>query len=93
MSASDDKKKFDMIDRSVKGNDPLGTAAFFLARGADPFLQYNILKNDWGSSLVERVGGTVLPRGPPLITNTPLDQVGLSPYRSILLGMVRIPMD
>ena len=68
---------------------PTTTAATFVStRFADPFLQYNILNNTLGSGLVETLGGSVLPRGPPLVTNTFLDNaVGLSPYRSILLAM------
>ena len=76
-----------MIARGQKSINYIGTATFFGLRLADPFLQYNILKNDWGSSIVGRLGGTTLPRGPAWITNTPLDHVGLSPYRSIMLGM------
>ena len=88
MSSKDDKKPFDLIDRGNKGRNYLGTATFFGLRAADPFLQYQILRHDLGSSLIQRLGGTTLPRGPPLITNTPLDDVvGLSPYRSILLAM------
>lgn len=64
------------------------TTVFFVGRLADPFLQYRILSNDFGTGLVTSLGGNVLARGPPLITNTPLDHVvGLSPYRSILLAM------
>ena len=37
--------------------------------------------------MIEKVGGSVLPRGPPLVTNTLFDNLGLSPYRSILFAM------
>lgn len=84
---TDVDKQFDLIARGEKRTNLLGTATFFLSRFADPFLQYNILKNDWGSRIVETLGGTTLPRGPAWVTNTPLDHVGLSPYRSIILGM------
>ena len=87
MSSKEETEKFDLIKRGQKSTNYLGTATFFGLRAADPFLQYNILKHDLSSSVIERVGGTTLPRGPPLITNTPFDQVGLSPYRSILLLM------
>lgn len=86
MSSSD--KGFDVIARGEKGTNYLGTATFFGLRAAEPFLQYQILGNDWGQSLIQRLGGTTLPRGPPLVTNTPIDSViGLSPYRSILFAM------
>ncbi|KAK5166424.1 uncharacterized protein LTR77_007967 [Saxophila tyrrhenica] len=80
----------DLIDRGVKRSSigTPGIATFVGLRAADPFLQYQILRNDWGSSLIQRLGGTTLPRGSPLVTNTPLDNVlGLSPYRTIMLGM------
>jgi len=78
----------DMIKRGVKQRNLLGTATFVLSRAADPFLQYGILSNGLGAGLIERLRGTVLPKGPPLVTNTFLDSyVGLSPYRSILFAM------
>ncbi|KAK3117457.1 hypothetical protein LTR53_001144 [Teratosphaeriaceae sp. CCFEE 6253] len=78
----------DNIQRGVKQSNLLGTAAFFLTRAADPFLQYGILSNGLGVGLIERLRGTVLPKGPPLVTNTLLDHyVGLSPYRTILFAM------
>ena len=37
---------------------------------------------------IQKLGGEVLPQGPALFTNTPLDSLlGLSPYRSIIFGM------
>ena len=88
MASKEDPQKVDLIQRGQKGRNWLGTATFFGTRFADPFLQYQILGNDWGSSLIQRLGGTTLPKGPALVTNTALDNVvGLSPYRSIMLGM------
>ena len=87
-SVDDSAPQKDLIQRGKKSNNVLGTTAFFGLRAADPFLQYQILGNDLGTSLIQRLGGTTLPRGPPLVTNTPLDSVvGLSPYRSILFAM------
>jgi protein-S-isoprenylcysteine O-methyltransferase Ste14 len=78
----------DVIDRNIKRTNYAGLATFVGLRAADPFLQYQILRNDWGQSLIQKLGGTTLPRGPPLVTNTPLDNViGLSPYRTIILAM------
>ncbi len=90
MSSTEPRDQRDLIDRSVKRSTAAtpGVATFVGLRAADPFLQYQILRNDWGSSLINRVGGTTLPRGPPWVTNTFLDNViGLSPYRTIMLSM------
>ncbi|KAK5737703.1 hypothetical protein LTR17_006566 [Elasticomyces elasticus] len=78
----------DSIKRGVKKLNILGTATFLGLRAADPYLQWQILGNGLGSGLIQRLGGTSLPTGPSLVTNTILDTyVGLSPYRSILLAM------
>jgi len=79
--------KTDFIQRGKKTSSAVGTATFFGFRAADPFLQYQILANNAGRTLIERVGGSVLPKGPSLITNTPIDHLGLSPYRSIIFAM------
>jgi protein-S-isoprenylcysteine O-methyltransferase Ste14 len=92
MASSEKKKPMDLIDRGVKGRSWPGTATFVGLRAAEPFLQYQILRHDLGASLLQKLGATTLPRGPPLVTNTPLDVVGLSPYRSILLGMSVVAM-
>lgn len=78
----------DNIQRGIKTPSYAGTLTFVGARALDPFLQYSILAKGFGSTMIEKVGGSVLPQGPALITNTPLDSIlGLSPYRSILFGM------
>jgi protein-S-isoprenylcysteine O-methyltransferase Ste14 len=78
----------DNIQRGIKEPSPIGTACFVGSRALDPFLQYGILAKGYGSNTIERLGGQVLPQGPALITNTPLDSLlGLSPYRSIIFGM------
>lgn len=77
----------DFFNRNEKGRDWAGVAIFIAGRLVDPFLQYAILANGLANPLVEKLGGTVLPAGPPLLTNTFIDRVGLSPYRAILLGM------
>ncbi|RMY68656.1 hypothetical protein D0864_11293 [Hortaea werneckii] len=77
----------DNVRRGVKQSNYLGTATFLGFRAADPFLQYGILSHGWANSLIQKAGGGVLPKGPPLITNTPFDSLGLSPYRSILFAM------
>lgn len=80
-------RKADNIDRGNKGTNTLGTATFFIGRLLDPFIQYGFLAHDWGRPLVETLRGKTLPQGPPLVTKTPLDALGLSPYRTILWSM------
>ena len=87
MSKPQKSNSADLIERGNKQADHPGAAAFVVARLVDPFVQYGILANDWGRTLIETAGGSTLPRGPPLISNTPLDRVGLSTYRTILLAM------
>ena len=87
MSSGDKTEKMDLINRGQKGRNLPGTATFFGLRAADPFLQYQILRHDWGSSLISSLGGTTLPREPPIVTNTPFDLIDLSPYRTVLLAM------
>jgi protein-S-isoprenylcysteine O-methyltransferase Ste14 len=78
----------DNIKRGIKEPSAIGTACFVGSRTLDPFLQYGILAKGYGSNAIEKLGGRVLPQGPALITNTPLDSLlGLSPYRSIIFGM------
>jgi protein-S-isoprenylcysteine O-methyltransferase Ste14 len=78
----------DKIQRGIKEPNYIGTACFVGSRALDPFLQYGILANGYGSNIIQKLGGEVLPQGPALFTNTPLDSLlGLSPYRSIIFGM------
>lgn len=80
-------KHFDLIARGIKEPSPLGTATFVGLRILDPILQYNILAKGWGSTALHRLGLETLPAGLPTHTGTPIDGLGLSPYRLILLGM------
>lgn len=78
----------DPINRGIKEPSYIGTACFIGSRALDPFLQHGILANGIGGNAITKLGGNVLPQGPALITNTPLDSLlGLSPYRSIIFGM------
>nr|POE87288.1 hypothetical protein CFP56_29877 [Quercus suber] len=86
-ASSSEKKGFDLIGRGRKTQNHAGTATFVGSRAVEPFLQYGILSLGWGNSLITALRGRVLPQGPPIVTNTPLDRLGLSPYRSILFGM------
>ncbi|KAF2094444.1 hypothetical protein NA57DRAFT_46302 [Rhizodiscina lignyota] len=78
----------DLIKRGVKKPNLPGTIAFVGFRALDPLMQYGILANGWGSSLVHKLGIETLPPGLAAHTGIRLiDGLGLSPYRLILLGM------
>jgi protein-S-isoprenylcysteine O-methyltransferase Ste14 len=85
--ASRDKKPFDLINRTAKKSNPLGTGLFVGLRALDPLLQYGILTHQIGSSLLKKVGLQQLPMGLGTNTGTVIDKLGLSPYRLILLAM------
>ncbi|KAK4999696.1 hypothetical protein LTR60_007560, partial [Cryomyces antarcticus] len=91
MSSSDSaahmRDKNDRIQRGVYRPSPLGTGLFLGLRALDPFFQYQILAHGVGSSIIHKLGGQTLPQGPPLVTNSFIDQLGLSPYRLVLLTM------
>jgi len=88
MTSTEKKEYFDLIDRNHKGRNTAGTLTFVGLRGIEPLLQYQILKHDLGQPLIQKLGLTTLPRGPPLHTGIKfLDVAGLSPYRTILLAM------
>lgn len=84
--AASPAKKDGFIRRGVYGPSPASTALFVGLRALDPVLQYGILGNGWGSTLLHKVGLDTLAAGPPN-TGTILDRFGLSPYRLILLSM------
>ncbi|KAM3418002.1 hypothetical protein BST61_g6213 [Cercospora zeina] len=75
------------IQRGDYTDNNLGSITFFLARLVEPYLQYQILANGYGSSLIRRLGGAPLPPGPPLSTHSFISHLGLSPYRTILFSM------
>jgi len=86
-AAGERYKKGDLIDRGVKRPTPFGSGIFIGLRIADLFLQYGILARGLGSSFLHRIGLETLPAGVPAHTGTFVDQLGLSPYRLILLSM------
>ncbi|KAG6891361.1 hypothetical protein C0992_008072 [Termitomyces sp. T32_za158] len=67
----------------IKRPSPLGSTVFVGLRLAEPLVQHAILSQNLGLSLINRLGGSVLPLG------TPIDCIGLSlsPYRLILFLM------
>ncbi|KAF2246131.1 hypothetical protein BU26DRAFT_521611 [Trematosphaeria pertusa] len=85
---SEASKKRDLISRGDYTPTPAGKAVFFLARAADPFLQYGILAHGLGTGFLHRLGVRTLPPGLPAHTGiSGIDSLGLSPYRLVLLGM------
>lgn len=86
-SYDEKSRKHDNIKRGVKASNPLGTGLFFGLRALDPVIQYGILSQSYGKTIIEKLGGSTLAQGPPLITNTFFDRLALSPYRSILFAM------
>lgn len=89
MAEKKDSPKFrpDLITRGIKSPSPLGTATFIGLRILDPLIQYGILAQSWGSSALHTLGLSTLPAGLPTASGTPIDALGLSPYRLILLAM------
>jgi protein-S-isoprenylcysteine O-methyltransferase Ste14 len=79
-------EEFDLINRRDKSPNLPGTLTFLGLRPLVPLLQYGILAREVGSSLLHAVGLETLPAGPPN-TGTPLDVLGLSPYRLAIFGM------
>ena len=63
-SYGDAERARDNIKRGIKETSYAGTATFFGARLADPFLQYGILGGGLANNLIARLGGRVLPQGP-----------------------------
>lgn len=87
MSSENKKHKNDLVQRGIKQGNALGTGLFVGLRTLDPVLQYGILAKGVGSRLIHMLGGETLAHGPPVITNTFLDRLALSPYRMIMLAM------
>lgn len=78
------------IERGDKSRNVAGTATFIGLRALDPLLQYQILGNGLANGLVTTLGGSIVAQGPTLSPYTGIsyiDNLGLSPYRIILLSM------
>jgi protein-S-isoprenylcysteine O-methyltransferase Ste14 len=84
---SEMNKSRDLIARGDYTPTPVGKATFFALRVLEPVLQYQILANGLGTGLLHSVGLRTLPAGLPTQTGTPIDALGLSPYRLVLLSM------
>ncbi|KAF2087506.1 hypothetical protein K490DRAFT_65894 [Saccharata proteae CBS 121410] len=82
------ERRLDLIDRGSYKSTPIGTSLFVGLRALDPLLQYGILAHGVGSDLLHKMGLQTLPPGLPIQTGISLiDNLGLSPYRLILLAM------
>ncbi|KAF2651850.1 hypothetical protein K491DRAFT_76618 [Lophiostoma macrostomum CBS 122681] len=85
---SEAAKSRDLISRGDYTSTPFGKTLFIILRSLDPFLQYSILAHGTGTGVLHRLGLRTLPPGPPIHTGVSLiDNLGLSPYRLILLAM------
>ncbi|KAF9525132.1 hypothetical protein CPB83DRAFT_562762 [Crepidotus variabilis] len=86
--SSTSKKPYDAFARGQTGSSPLTTFIFCAERALDPIIQYQILANGLGSSILSKLGLELIPDGPPTQIGVPLvDNLGLSPYRLLLLAM------
>lgn len=87
MTSDDKAHQNKLILRGIKRGNPLGTGLFLGLRSLDPVVQYGVLAKGLGAAAIHRLGGKTLAQGPPVITNTFVDRLALSPYRLILLCM------
>ncbi|KAF2230212.1 hypothetical protein EV356DRAFT_526851 [Viridothelium virens] len=85
--SSSEGKLEDFIRRGVKKSSSAGIIVLIGLRALDPLLQYAILGRGLGSSMIPRIGGTTLPPGALVTTNTIIDKLGLSPHRLTLFLM------
>jgi len=74
----------DNVSRS-KAPSPLGTSIWVGLRAADTVLQYSILQRGWGSQLITKLGGSVVPFATP--RDSFLAYWGLPPYPAIIVGL------
>ncbi|KAH0585324.1 7-dehydrocholesterol reductase [Termitomyces sp. J132] len=81
MSSPEKDLFHDYLSR-IKRPSPLGSTVFVGLRLAEPLVQHAILSQNLGSSLINYLGGELLPLGTPIEPCT-----GLSPYRLILFLM------
>lgn len=85
---SEASKARDFISRGDHTPTPGGKTLFVLLRSLDPFLQYSILAHGFGTSIFHRIGLRTLPASTAARTGVALiDNIGLSPYRLVLLAM------
>ena len=86
MASKDRKSKVvDYVDRSNKDPAPLGRSIFVGLRAADAALQFSILQRGWGRSLIQSLGGSVVPFATP--RDPSLAFFGLGPYPAIMAAL------
>jgi protein-S-isoprenylcysteine O-methyltransferase Ste14 len=79
-----------LINRGTYRFNIAGATTFIGLRAADPFLQYQILANGWGTSFLAKLGLSTIPLASTSIVKTgirAIDALGLPLPRLILLGM------
>ncbi|KAI1084279.1 putative membrane protein [Whalleya microplaca] len=82
-------KAKDFVPRGKKSSSPFNTTLFLSLRVLDCYVQYLILSKAYGAALIKFLGGDVIPFTEPLHTGiSPIDHLGLSAYRLVLLTMV-----
>ena len=80
-----ESKVVDYVDRSNKDPSPLGRSIFVGLRAADAVLQFSILQRGWGTYLIQRLGGNVVPFATPRDASVAF--FGLGPYPAIMAAL------
>ena len=80
-----ESKVVDYVDRSNKDPSPLGRSIFVGLRAADAVLQFSILQRGWGTSLIQRLGGSVIPFATPRDASVAF--FGLGPYPAVMAAL------
>lgn len=81
-SKNRESKVVDYVDRSNKDPSPLAKSVFVGLRAADAALQFSILQRGWGISLIQALGGSVVPFAVPRDPSVAF--FGLGPYPAIM---------
>lgn len=80
-----ESKVVDYVDRHNKDPAPLAKAIFVGLRAADAALQFSILQRGWGTSLIQSLGGSVVPFATPRDPSVAF--FGLGPYPAIMAAL------
>lgn len=80
-----DSKVVDYVDRSNKDPSPWGKSIFIGLRAADAALQFSILQRGWGASLIQHLGGSVMPFATPRDASVAF--FGLGPYPALMAAL------
>ena len=82
---TNESKVVDYVDRHNKDPAPLAKAIFVGLRAADAALQFSILQRGWGTSLIQSLGGSVVPFATP--RDPSIAFLGLGPYPAIMAAL------